>query len=206
MWSTGASWGEPPDEDFFRRMAPPENEIPVALPVSAVLARTDDVAIALLGMQVYSTGVSFDLAVLVRTWPDDDRGGLSELVFEHGRRGSQLLVGVELADGRRASNVGGRHVRPDGDGIAFHQAGGGGGQLSVDQSWWLSPVPPDGPVRFVCSCAPLGIEETTVDLDGTEMQRAAARVITLWPWERPDTGERPPPPPPDLPSGSWFAD
>jgi len=75
-------------------------------------------------------------------------------VFEHGRRASQLLIGVELSDGRRASNLGGRNVGEDPSGHVFHAAGGGGGQLSVDQSWWLSPVPTEGPVRFVCRCAP----------------------------------------------------
>jgi hypothetical protein len=211
--------GEPPDEDFFRRMGPPENEVPVAIPVNVVLARTDDAAIALTGMQVYSTGVAFDVAVRVRTWPDDDHGGLGELVFEHGRRGSRLLIGVELSDGRRASNVGGHGhghghghgpghgpgFGADPSGIVFHQSGGGGGQLAVDQSWWLSPVPPEGPVRFVCSCAELNLAETSVELDGTAMQRAAERVVTLWPWVRPGADERLEPPPPDLPDDSWFA-
>jgi hypothetical protein len=186
-------------------MSPPENEIPVAVPLNAVLGRTENAAIALTGLQVYTTGVAFDLAVRVRSWPDDDHRGLSELVFDHGRRAGQLLVGVELSDGRRASNVGGAGYEADASGIVFHPAGGGGGQLSVDQSWWLSPVPPEGSVRFVCSCAPLQIAETSVELDGTAMARAAADVVTLWPWVSPAMGERPPPPPPDLPDESWFA-
>jgi len=116
MWSSGGWSGDEPDPEFFRRLSPPENEIPVAVPLNAVLGRTEDAAIALTGLQVYTTGVSFDLAVRVRSWPDDDHRGLSELVF--------------------------------------HPAGGGGGQLSVDQSPWLSPVPPEGSVRFDCSRAP----------------------------------------------------
>lgn len=204
MWSMGGFSAEP-DPEFFRRMSPPENEIPVAVPLNAVLGRTEDAAIALTGLQVYTTGVSFDLAVRVRSWPDDDHRGLSELVFDHGRRGGQLLVGVELSDGRRASNVGGAGFEQGPSGIVFHPAGGGGGQLSVDQSWWLSPVPPAGSVRFVCGCAPLNIAETSVELDGTAMARAVEKVVTLWPWVPPDRGERPPPPPPDLPGDSWFA-
>ena len=205
MWSTAGFSGEQPDPEFVRRMSPPENEIPVAIPLNSVLARTHDAAIALTGLQVYTTGVSFDLAVRVRSWPDEDRGGLSGLVFDHGRRRSRLLLGVELADGRRASNVDGGRFGQDPSGVVFHPAGGGGGQLSVDQSWWLSPVPPEGPVRFVCSCGPLNIPETSVELDGTAMARAADEVVTLWPWVAPDVGERPPPPPPELPDQSWFA-
>jgi hypothetical protein len=204
MWSMTGFSGEP-DPEFFRRMSPPENEIPVAIPLNAVLGRTDEAAVALTGVRVYTTGVAFELAVRVRSWPEDDHRGLSELVFDHGRRAGQLLIGVELADGRRASNVGGRGFEPDGSGIVFHPAGGGGGQLAVDQSWWLSPVPPEGPVRFVCSCAPLNIEETFVELDGTAMAQAAEDVVTLWPWVSPEHGQRPPPPPPELSSDSWFA-
>jgi hypothetical protein len=204
MWSAAGFSGEPGPE-FFRRMSPPENEIPVAIPLNAVLARTENAAIALTGLQVYTTGVAFDLAVRVRTWPDDDRGGLSELVFDHGRRGSRFLIGVELSDGRRASNLGGRGFEQGASDIVFQAAGGGGGMLSVDQSWWLSPVPPEGPVRFVCSCAAMDIQETTVELDGTAMARAVGNVVTLWPWVAPDMGERPPPPPPELPAESWFA-
>jgi hypothetical protein len=113
-----------------------------------------------------------------------------------------LLLGVELADGRRGSNIHGRGQSED---VVFHQGGGGGGELSVDQSWWLYPLPPDGPLRVVLSCAALGIGESSVELDGTAIRRAAADVVELWPWTAPDHGERPPPPPPDLPAGSWFA-
>jgi hypothetical protein len=47
-----------PDEEFLRRMSAPDNEVPVTLPVDVVLARTDDVAVALLGLQVYPPGSS----------------------------------------------------------------------------------------------------------------------------------------------------
>lgn len=205
MCSMGGFRGEQPDPEFLRRMSPPENEIPVAVPLNAVLGSTGEAAIALMGLRVYTTGIAFDLAVRVRSWPDDDHRGLSELVFEHGRRGGRLLVGVELSDGRRASNVGRRGVERDPSAIVFRPAGGGGGQLAVDQSWWLSPVPPEGPVRFFCSCAPLKIAETSVELDGTAMARAAGNVVTLWPWVSPDRSEPRPPPPPELPGDSWFA-
>jgi hypothetical protein len=203
MWTTGFSH-DAPDPEFIRRISPPENEIPVGLPVAAVLARTDDVAIALIAVRVYTTGVSFDLAVRVRAWPETTRHGLSELVFGHDSSPGRLLVGVELSDGRRASNLEARGPRPDNSDMVFLASGGSGGQLSVDQSWWLSPLPPEGPVRFVVSCGGLGMEETTTEVDGTALRRAAEGVTTLWPWMPPDFGERPPPPE-DLPDDSWFA-
>jgi hypothetical protein len=64
MWTR--SGGDGPDEERYRRMSAPDNELPVALPLNTVLARTGDVAVALLGLQVHTTGLAFDLAVRVR--------------------------------------------------------------------------------------------------------------------------------------------
>jgi hypothetical protein len=200
MWSAFPQDGEP-DAEFHRRMSAPENEIPVAVPLNTVLARTAGAAVALTGLQVYSTGVSFDLAFRVRSPLEPAHRGLSDLVFEHGGSAGRFLLGIELADGRRASNVFGRDSD---DGIVFHAGGGGGGELSVDQSWWLHPLPPEGPLRFVLGCAALGIPETSTLVDGLLIRRAAADVVTLWPWSPPDH-DRPPAPPPDLPADSWFA-
>ena len=151
-------------------------------------------------LQVFSTGVSLELAVRVRrgTLPMRD---LHEALWSRGGRESPaLLIGVELPDGRRANNLG--RMAPA-DELVFTQGGGSGNELSVDQGWWLSPLPPEGPLRFVVSCAALGIEETSTVLDGAAIQQAAADVVTLWPWSppEPDSG----PPPPDIPENSWFA-
>ena len=200
MWSAYPQDGDP-DVDVHRRMSAPENEIPVAVPLNTLLARTPDVAVALTGLQVYSTGVSFDLAFRVRSPLDAAHRGLSDLVFEHGPSAGRFLLGIELADGRRASNVFGRDTD---DGIVFHAGGGGGGELSVDQSWWLHPLPPEGPVRFVLGCAALGIEETSTVIDGGLLRRAAADVVVRRA-PGPEGHDRPPPPAPDLPSDSWFA-
>lgn len=200
MWSIGGHIE--PDDDLYRRMSPPDNEVPVALPQNVLLARTDDVAVALLGLQVSSTGVAFHLTVRARasalTRLDHT---LNELVWDHGPRGGRFLMGVEFADGRRASNAPGTSS----EGVVFHSGGGGGGDTSIDQSWWLSPLPPEGPVRLVVRCPELGIEETAVQLDGTALRRAADDVLTLWPWESPERDHHEPPSPPDLPDDSWFA-
>ncbi len=53
--SGGGSGRDEPSEErvwaFTRRMNPPENEIPAAVATSALLARTGDAAIALIGAQ-----------------------------------------------------------------------------------------------------------------------------------------------------------
>jgi len=194
-----------PDPEFYRRLNAPENELPVTLPRNLVLARTDDVAVALTGLQVFTTGVSFQLSARARSgsaFPDLDRG-LGDIFWEHRPGSPRFLLGVEFSDGRRASSL----PFPGATGeIVFHQSGGGGGETAVDQSWWLSPLPPDGPLRVVARCPDIGLAETTVELDGTAIRRAGEGATVLWPWEPPrDRGPEPPPPPADLPAGSWFA-
>ncbi|MGY1734260.1 hypothetical protein ACI798_22375 [Geodermatophilus sp. SYSU D01045] len=203
MWHTGFPDGDAPDDDapdeeFLRRMGPPDNEVPVALPVNVLLARTGDAAVALVGLQVYSTGVSTTLAVRVRERPRSVHG-LSELVFGPGRGG--LLVGVGLADGRRVASGGVPRNDPD---LVWQPGAGSAGDRTADQEWWLSPLPPDGPLTVVVRSADLGIEEAATELDGTAIRAAAAGVVELWPWTPPAPWDPEPPVPPDLPPGSWF--
>jgi hypothetical protein len=187
-------------------MARPENEIPVAVPLNTVLARTDDIALALLGLQVYSTGLSVDLALRARVPPTGPQRDLGQFLFGPPHRTAGLLVGLEFADGRRITNTGPPFAgATDEDGFVFHPGGGSGGTLAADQSWWLSPLPPAGPLRIVVRCEPLGIAETSTVIDGTAIVQAAARVVELWPWE---PAPEPPPPweqPPDVPGDSWFS-
>ena len=207
------------DDAQLRRMSPPENEVPVAVPIGAVLARSESSAVTLTGVQVYSTGVA--LHVGVRCRPEalaGVDGGLHDLLWA-GRRGrtTAFMVGLEFADGRRASNLPrrlapGERARPGlvgedagPDAVLFDQGGGSSSQLSADQSWWLSPVPPDGPLRLVVRCDLLELPETVTELDGTAIRAAAADVVTLWPWVSPREAEPPQPPALDVPADSWFA-
>jgi hypothetical protein len=201
MWSAYGD-GDGPDEDALRRMSAPENELPATLPVSVLLARTDDLAVGLIGLQVYSTGLTFELAVRVRPSAVGAVGrSLQELFWDHPpHSATRFLLGIELGDGRRVTNL-----RADADGVVFHQGGGGGGDTSVDQEWWLSPLPPEGPLRVVVRCDELGLAETVTELDGSAIRAAAADVLELWPWEPPSGFRTPqPPPPPDVPPDSWF--
>ena len=204
MWSVPLTSDDGPDEEFYRRMSAPENEIPVALPTNLLLARTHDAAVALVGLQVYTTGVAFTLVVRVRPSSQQLAGrSLNDLVWERGPGSGRLMMGLELSDGRRVSTL---RMPGAPDDIVFTNGGGSGGEASVEQSWWLNPLPPEGPLRFVVRCAELGIEEASVVLDGTAIRRAADDVVTLWPWAPPPEHRHAEPPrPPDVPADSWFA-
>lgn len=198
---------EVPGEEDVRRWSPPDNEVPGAVPVSVLLARTDDVAVALGGVRAYTTGVAFTLSVRLRTERVlPRRRDLHDLMGGWGGPGEgQLLLGVEFSDGRAASTAGSRRLPAPGSGLdqpLLVESGGGGGERSHDQEYWLAPVPPPGPLSVVLACAGLGIDETVVQLDGDALVQAAAQAQVLWPWQ--PVEEQLPHAEPELPSDSWF--
>jgi hypothetical protein len=201
MWSN--AFGDGDDPDLERRMNRPENEVPTALPLNRLLGRTPDVAVALVGLQAYTTGVAFQLVARLRGPADfDGANRLGDIFWDHRSGGPRFLFGVQFADGRRASNLSRGRVGGD---LVFHPGAGSGGMASVDQDWWLSPLPPEGPVLVVARCPEIGVEETVLELDGTAIRRAGEAATVLWPYEPAQEAAHEPPPLPDLPADSWFA-
>ena len=98
-------------EAFLMRLRRPENEIGSAVPVSVVLARTDDVAVAISNVTAFTNGIALTLAVRLRVPPAglDRPGELYRLVSFYPQPDvpldRRLLFGVEYADGRTATNL-----------------------------------------------------------------------------------------------------
>lgn len=192
-----------PEPAWTDRMNPPENEVPVALAWTAVVARSADIAVAVVGARAYGNGIALDLAVRARARPDHVHG-LFEAVDGYGT--DRLLLGLEYADGRTTSGPPGPPLDdlPE-DAPLLHHGGGYGGDLSVDQTYFLSPLPPAGPVAFYCAWPSMGVAETRTEFDGSGLAEAVRRVEVLWPPADPRPPGPPRPGPPDLPDGSWFA-
>jgi hypothetical protein len=200
---------DPEDEQELRRRErlhegrAGENEVPVSVAFDAVLARTDDLAVFVSGLRVFSNGVELTVEVRARTTPADDRYGLSEAL--HGHRDAQLLLGVEFADGRRCSTIDWDLMSGPPGTPRLWPGGGSGGQRSADASYFLSPLPPPGELRLVCAWPEAGIEDTVTPLPTQQILDAAARVVELWPWEPEIHEESYEPPAPRVPEHSWFA-
>jgi hypothetical protein len=222
MWVShqGGSDNEPTPEQmqqWRRRMSPPENEFPAGVGLAALLGHTDYAAVGITQIEAFSTGFRFTLAVRLRQVPPElARGGLYMLVGSHPRPGIEvplerrLLLGIEYPDGERASTLhdmrmlGLGKAVPDQQLLLVPQAGNGGEQ-SVDQTYWVSPLPPAGPVTVVLAWPAFGMPESRTILDGAIIRTAAKRSQMLWPLP-PLTQAPMPPPPPDRPSTGWFAD
>jgi hypothetical protein len=201
---------------WARRSSPPENEIPGSAPISAVIGRAPGVALAVLNFKVYRTGLAFTLAVrTTRSRRGIGERSLIDLISpaRPGRQmaaGEHLLLGVEYADGRAATNLTARFgpgfpKLGDDSTPMLQEHGGSGDDRSFDQEFWLYPLPPAGPLTFVAGWTIFEIAETRTVVDGAAIVDAAARSEELWPWQPPDDDLPEEPPEPDLPAG-WFAD
>ncbi len=112
----------------------PDNEVPVSIALDAVLGETADFIVYVSGVRVFRTVLEFRLTALAR-----HRGagrGLSGALFGHGEPEDRLLLGVEYADGRTGSNLGGFRTglnqELDPTTPVLMPGGGGGGDRSAE--------------------------------------------------------------------------
>jgi hypothetical protein len=211
--------GTPPTPEqlhaLHRRMGPPDNEVPGAISFHAVIGRTNELALALVNAEAYSTGLALSIAVRLRH-NDASDDGLADALFGHRRHGAStdhLLVGVSYPDGRTATNVSaprypdllrelGNSERP----ILVERGGGGGGR-EFGIGFWITPLPPPGDLTLVIAWPSRGIAETHTTIPAELIALGVARSVELWPWEPPDSRQEPVAlEPPELPEGGWFAE
>jgi len=163
---------------------PPEAEFPGIVPIDTlVLGRTDQVAVAVTGMSAFSTGMEIFLTARIRPSDAPEEhlpGGPRDLAAS--RR--SFRFGLQFSDGGKATGSpgGGRHERDsEPTGPVLYPIAGGGGPHSFISRWWTWPLPPAGPLEFVCEWTAFGIAESRVGIDARLILDAAGRGIRLWP-------------------------
>jgi hypothetical protein len=161
-----------------------------------VLSRSERATLSIAYLDAYPEG--FELKINASTtvaYDDFRREGDEPGPDVFGRHGpmvgeqrdslpSQLLrVGVQFADGRTATNIGG-HDRPVEGPVMWPLRGGGrgsGGESSFHQGYWISPLPPSGPVTVVCEWPALGIPLVRHEIDAQLILDAAERARAIFP-------------------------
>lgn len=178
----------------------PEVVLPGVAVGERLLAYTEEVAVRLGSMWGYPNGFEVELSLRVprvepdRQWLDPDLLRLyhrARLVGEQPpplAPGELLRFGVRYADGRVAINTDARplpspEVEPGHPILWTVQAAGGGPMRRLDLTYWIWPLPPPGPLTFVCEWPIYGIPETQVAIDAGPLLKAAGRSVTLWPEE-----------------------
>jgi hypothetical protein len=168
-----------PEPRIHHPWDPPEAELPGAVQTSTIeLGRADRAAVAVTGISAYPAG--FEIFLTARFRPD--RGTVPEPPDPRAIRRS-LRFGLQLSDGRK---VIGQHGGPGPgagsapDGPILRQFMGGGGPRSFFTRWWAWPLPPAGPLEFVCEWSALEIPETLASIDAQLILDAAGRSVQLW--------------------------
>jgi hypothetical protein len=91
-----------------------------------------------------------------------------------------LRLAVQFADGGLATNLDGWTDEPSPPMLTGHR-GGGGGDRRWDTGYWVWPLPPPGPVTFICEWPAYGIAESRSEIDGRLILDAAGRARQIWP-------------------------
>ena len=155
-----------------------------------MLARTENLAVALVDAVAYSTGFALRLALRLHHEADDFDPHQVMMQLRGRPMGSdeeRLRFGIEFADGRKATNLGPRRRHSDEPpeiSLSPHGGGGGGGR-SWQVGYWVFPLPPSGPLVIAIAWPARGIEEGSNTVDAAPIIEAAANSIVLWEDERP---------------------
>ena len=181
---------EPPPSPQPEWLQPPDNELGIGLPFRRVVVRTDAIAIVVDSLVVYSTGFSFRLAGRSRPEAGGQARAGFDLMFhprrEPGELMSQLLLGVEFADGRKATSL--NFGPPQDDQPTITNRGGGSSGGRFDTDYWVWPLPPPGDLALLLQWDGQGIPLTRVDLTVAAIQEAAGASEPLWPERSSDAG------------------
>jgi hypothetical protein len=171
----------------------PNGTLPGVVAIELVLAQNDRYAVCISRLGAYPTGFEFELLSMAAPG-DPDSEELDPMLFGPGRhRGRRhrgqlddefLRIGVQFADGAKATNVPGpRHFgrQDEPDRPVLHGGGGGGGGGRWRQTEWVWPLPPPGPLAFVCEWPAAGIPETRKEIDAQLILDAAQRAQVIFP-------------------------
>jgi hypothetical protein len=189
--SRGSGRPRPPDQRP-RWLGPPEDSFGVLVPLHLVMVRTADLAVAIPSATAYRNGFGFELAIR-RAAASGDAFALDRTLHWLGREGSPppevLRVGVQFADGQKATSLerwwdyfdpqDAAQAPPPGPVLV--PQGGAGGERVRSQSYWVWPLPPDGPLAFVVEWPALDVPLTQARVDGALIRQAAAQDEGLWP-------------------------
>ena len=166
--------------------------VPGMAPLSVILARTTETAVAVTGIRAYPAGFGFTLHLRLRNldprrrrefWPFHELGP---------HRGPPwpdevLRLTIEFADGRSVTNIDPRTAGSAGRDPDRPMLRGGPGSAggvdgwSFDMDYRVRPLPPSGPLAFICEWPERAIPSSRAEADGAAVREAAHLAVPLWP-------------------------
>jgi hypothetical protein len=160
----------------------PDNQLGTSVPLRLLLVRTPSLALLVDQFVTYTTGFSFRLAGRSRLGAQLADRRRFETVFGPAQGDmTGLLLGIEFANGRKATNLRHGPTQDDDPGPVLMGAGGGAGGGRFDLGFWVWPLPPDGPLAFAVQWTAQGIELTRAEVEASPLRAAGALSEPLWP-------------------------
>lgn len=154
-------------------------EFPAIVPIGTLqFGRSEQTAIAITGISAYSNGFEIFVTRLIRP----DAPGFDEDPAPGAARGTlaerqSFQISLQLSDGRILTS-GTPPVDAEPTGAILRSRGGGGTSHCLLMRWWAWPLPPSGPLEFICQ---LGTAETRAGINAQLLLDAAQRSIRVWP-------------------------
>ncbi len=170
-----------PDEESTRpRAGTFVDTLGTVVPVSLVLARSEEVAVLVTKVVVYPAGFSFDVICVhrspeplppVQSWSMARRGPVDPTV---------LRFGLRFADGSKVTNLELGSRPSPGQGPILRPTGGTGVDRTYTLGYWCQPLPPEGRMAFVCEWPRCGLPLTETYLEGGLLRTASRRATPIW--------------------------
>jgi hypothetical protein len=145
--------------------------------------------VAITGLLAYSQGFEITVTRLIRPGiPGMDEDLPSPRDTPAGRRAladrrmdwQYFQISLQLSDGHTVISDG-RRGDAEPPGPILQPRGGGGTSHFQRLRWWAWPLPPAGPLEFICQWPAFGITETRVSIDAQLILDAARRSVRPWP-------------------------
>ena len=177
---SGADW-ENHRRHRSPQSGPPQDEVGVLALSSFLLARTEEVVVAVRGITAYSDGLHLSVVVL---FADEQRSeDLAYAMNDYSRSPGRFRFGCVYADGRSATS--GTRDAPSvearsGDLSVLMLLRSTSTGLLWSGEYWLHPLPPPGPLVLGCRWPDRGLPETLVEIDPAPLLAAAASSLPVW--------------------------
>jgi hypothetical protein len=161
--------------------APRRNVLGAGVPLSILLAKTEEVAVSLGPIAAYPNGFELRVRIRLRRRDDDVHPVLMNPLRP---AADSFRFGVQFSDGRKTTNAPtgfARGTEPEPPRLGMR--GGSGSDGSWDSNYWIWGLPTPGPLAFVCSWAARELPETRAEIDAALVLDAVPQAIELWPDE-----------------------
>ncbi|MHB1599742.1 MAG: hypothetical protein ACYCXY_12850 [Acidimicrobiales bacterium] len=169
----------------------PDNVLPGPFGLELLVARSEQAFVAVSGAGACSTGFGLEVLAKLRQELPTRRGDhprhwppfLQVETFEDGGNSPSILrLRIEFSDGRVTGSLL-RNQLPEGDPQTprLTSQRGGGSNTRWAERCWVWPLPPPGPIRFICEWPEYGIRETSTVMDAEVIIEAASGAVEVWP-------------------------